>query len=122
MCIRDRDHLLTLLSLIPMAFLLVVGSGLGKVMVKKWEERQQAFSDLSDFAQESYCLLYTSPSQDAAPYVKVGDPVKKGQVLAIVEAMKLMNEIESDFDGTVAEVYVKNGESVEYGMPLFRIV
>ena len=48
------DHLLTLLSLIPMVFLLVVGSGLGKVMVKKWEERQQAFSDLSDFAQESY--------------------------------------------------------------------
>ena len=54
--------------------------------------------------------------------MKVGDPVKKGQVLAIVEAMKLMNEIESDFDGTVAEVYVKNGESVEHGMPLFRIV
>ena len=64
--------------------------------------------------------FYAAPSQDAAPYVKVGDPVKKGQVLAIVEAMKLMNEIESDFDGTVAEVYVKNGESVEYGMPLFR--
>ena len=66
--------------------------------------------------------FYAAPSQDAAPYVKVGDPVKKGQVLAIVEAMKLMNEIESDFDGTVAEVYVKNGENVEYGMPLFRIV
>ena len=66
--------------------------------------------------------FYAAPSQDAAPYVKVGDPVKKGQVLAIVEAMKLMNEIESDFDGTVAEVYVKNGESVEYGMPLFRIM
>lgn len=66
--------------------------------------------------------FYAAPSQDAAPYVKVGDQVKKGQVLAIVEAMKLMNEIESDFDGTVAEVYVKNGESVEYGMPLFRIV
>ena len=66
--------------------------------------------------------FYAAPSQDAAPYVKVGDPVKKGQVLAIVEAMKLMNEIESDFDGTVAEVYVKNGESVESGMPLFRIM
>ena len=66
--------------------------------------------------------FYAAPAQDAAPYVKVGDPVKKGQVLAIVEAMKLMNEIESDFDGTVAEIYVKNGESVEYGMPLFRIV
>ena len=50
----NMDHLLTVFSLIPMAFLLTVGTGLGKVMVKKWEERQQAFSDLSDFAQESY--------------------------------------------------------------------
>ena len=66
--------------------------------------------------------FYAAPSQDAAPYVKMGDPVKTGQVLAIVEAMKLMNEIESDFDGTVVEIYVKNGDSVEYGMPLFRIV
>ena len=66
--------------------------------------------------------FYAAPSQDAAPYVKVGDPVKKGQVLAIVEAMKLMNEIESDFDGKVAEVYVENGQAVEYGQSLFRIV
>ena len=51
----------------------------------------------------------------------VGDSVKKGQTLAIVEAMKLMNEIESDFDGKVEEIYVKNGEAVEYGQPLFRI-
>lgn len=47
---------------------------------------------------------------------------KKGQTLAIVEAMKLMNEIESDFDGKVAELYVENGQAVEYGQPLFRIV
>ncbi len=49
-------------------------------------------------------------------------PGKKGQTLAIVEAMKLMNEIESDFDGKVAEIYVQNGQAVEYGQPLFRIV
>ena len=48
--------------------------------------------------------------------------MKKGQTLAIVEAMKLMNEIESDFDGKVAEIYVENGQAVEYGQPLFRIV
>ena len=66
--------------------------------------------------------FYSSSSPDAESFVKEGDTVKKGQVLGIIEAMKLMNEIESDFDGTVAEVYVKNGESVEYGMPLFRIV
>lgn len=66
--------------------------------------------------------FYSAPSEDAKPFVQVGDRVKKGQILAIVEAMKLMNEIESDFDGEIAEIYVKNGEAVEYGMPLFRIV
>ena len=66
--------------------------------------------------------FYAAPSQDLPPYVQVGDKVKKGQVLAIVEAMKLMNEIESDFDGTVAEICVENGESVEYGKILFRII
>lgn len=65
--------------------------------------------------------FYTAPSEDAEPFVSVGSAVKKGQTMAIVEAMKLMNEIESDFDGTVAEVYVENGQAVEYGQPLFRI-
>lgn len=66
--------------------------------------------------------FYAAPSEDAKPFVAVGDQVKKGQVVAIVEAMKLMNEIESDFDGKVAEILVENGEAVEYGQPLFRIV
>ena len=66
--------------------------------------------------------FYAAPAEDAAPFVSVGDLVKKGQTLAIVEAMKLMNEIESDFDGKVVEVYVENGQAVEYGQPLFRIV
>lgn len=65
--------------------------------------------------------FYAAPSQDLPPYVKAGDKVKKGQVLAIVEAMKLMNEIESDFDGEIAEIYVENGQPVEYGQKLFRI-
>ena len=65
--------------------------------------------------------FYTAPAEDAEPFVKVGDTVKKGQVVAIVEAMKLMNEIESDFDGIVTEILVKNGQAVEYGQPLFRI-
>ncbi len=65
--------------------------------------------------------FYAAPSQDLPPYVQVGDMVKKGQVLAIVEAMKLMNEIESDFDGEIAEIYVENGKPVEYGQKLFRI-
>ena len=66
--------------------------------------------------------FYAAPSEDAEPFVSVGDQVKKGQTLAIVEAMKLMNEIESDFDGKVAEIYAENGQAVEYGQPLFRIV
>ena len=65
--------------------------------------------------------FYAAPSEDAAPYVQVGDAAKKGQVLAIVEAMKLMNEIESEYDGIVEEILVENAQGVEYGQPLFRI-
>lgn len=65
--------------------------------------------------------FYAAPAEDAEPFVKVGDNVKEGQVLAIVEAMKLMNEIESDFTGTVTEILVENGQGVEFGQPLFVI-
>lgn len=65
--------------------------------------------------------FYTAPSEDADPFIDVGDSVKKGQVLAIVEAMKLMNEIESEYDGVVEEVLAENGQAVEYGQPLFRV-
>ena len=65
--------------------------------------------------------FYAAPSEDAPAFVKVGDIVKKGQILAIVEAMKLMNDIESDFDGEIAEILVENGQPVEYGQPLFVI-
>lgn len=66
-------------------------------------------------------VFYTSPTEEGTPFVCVGDSVKKGQTLAIVEAMKLMNEIESDYDGIISEILVENGEAVEYGQPLFRI-
>ncbi|MCD8018142.1 MAG: acetyl-CoA carboxylase biotin carboxyl carrier protein [Clostridiales bacterium] len=65
--------------------------------------------------------FYAAPSEDAPAFVKVGDTVTKGQTVAIVEAMKLMNEIECEYDGVVTEVLVKNEEMVEYGQPLFRI-
>ena len=64
---------------------------------------------------------YEAPAEDAEAFVKVGDHVKKGQTLAIIEAMKLMNEIESEYDGVIKEIMVKNGQPVEYGQPLFRI-
>ena len=64
---------------------------------------------------------YAASSPDSAPFVKVGDKVSKGQVLGIVEAMKLMNEIESEFDGTVKEILVENEQMVEFGQPMFVI-
>jgi len=65
--------------------------------------------------------FYSAPAPDASPYVKVGDHVAAGTVLCIIEAMKLMNEIEAETSGTVREVLVRNEEPVEYGQVLFRI-
>jgi acetyl-CoA carboxylase biotin carboxyl carrier protein len=65
--------------------------------------------------------FYRSPSPDAAAFVEVGAAVRKGQVVCIIEAMKLMNEIESEAEGKVVEVMAKNGEHVEYGQKLFRL-
>ncbi|WP_022798847.1 acetyl-CoA carboxylase biotin carboxyl carrier protein [Thermus islandicus] len=65
--------------------------------------------------------FYRAPAPDAPPYVQEGDRVEKGQVLCIIEAMKLMNEIESEVSGIVRKILVQNGEPVEYGQPLFLI-
>jgi len=65
--------------------------------------------------------FYRAPSPDAQPFVEVGQKVDKGTVLCIVEAMKLMNEIESDSDGVIVKVLVENSQPVEYGEPLFLI-
>lgn len=65
--------------------------------------------------------FYESATPTAKPFVKVGDKVKKGQVLCIIEAMKLMNELESEYDGEIVEICVENEDIVDYGMPLFKI-
>ena len=65
--------------------------------------------------------FYRAPAPGAEPFVREGDQVRKGQVLCIIEAMKVMNEIESDVDGVVEKILVANGEPVEYGQPLFWI-
>ncbi len=65
--------------------------------------------------------FYSAPSPDKPPFVKVGDTVNKGDVVCIIESMKLMNELNSEFSGRVAEIYVNNGDSVEYGQKLIRI-
>ncbi len=65
--------------------------------------------------------FYSKPSPDKEAFVKVGDKVKKGQVVCIIEAMKLMNEIEAELDGEVVEVCLNDGDAVEYGKPLFKL-
>jgi acetyl-CoA carboxylase biotin carboxyl carrier protein len=65
--------------------------------------------------------FYRAPDPASPPFVEIGEEVKKGQTLCIIEAMKLMNEIESDVDGVVAEIYVENGKPVEFGQRLFSI-
>ena len=66
-------------------------------------------------------VFYAAPAENAAPYVAVGDRVKQGDTLCIIEAMKLMNEITAEKDGVIAEVCAGNGQVVEYGTPLYRL-
>jgi len=83
----------------------------------------EAASDADLFILKSPIVgtYYEAPSPGTPPFVKVGDAVKEGQVLCIIEAMKLMNEIEAEVAGVLAKAFVRNGDPVEYGMPLFGI-
>jgi len=65
--------------------------------------------------------FYSAPSPDSAPFVKVGDRIKKGQVIAVLEAMKIMNELEAEFDCEILNVLVSDAQAVEYDMPLFSV-
>jgi len=65
--------------------------------------------------------FYRAPSPDAKPFVQVGDRISRGQTICIIEAMKIMNEIESEYDGVVVDLLVQNSQPVQFGQPLFRI-
>ena len=65
--------------------------------------------------------FYRSASPDSAPFIDIGSTVKKGETLCIIEAMKILNEIESDKEGTISKILIENGQPVEYGQPLFEI-
>lgn len=80
-----------------------------------------AASNLTEIKSPMVGTFYSAPEPGAKPYAAVGDRVSKGQVLCIIEAMKIMNEIESEFDGVVKEVLSSNAQPVEYGQVLFRI-
>ena len=86
------------------------------------EEPAQAQKEGTMVLSPTVGVFYASPSPDARPFVEVGDQVKKGDTLCIIEAMKLMNEIPAEVDGTIAEICVGNGQVVEYNQPLFRII
>lgn len=80
-----------------------------------------ANEDLMEITSPMVGVFYAAPAEDADPYVQVGDRVKKGQTLCIVEAMKLMNEIVAETDGQIVEICARNGQVVDFGCPLFRI-
>ena len=80
-----------------------------------------ANEDLIEISSPMVGVFYAAPAEDADPYVQVGDRVKKGQTLCIVEAMKLMNEIVAETDGQIVEICAQNGQVGDFGCPLFRI-
>lgn len=92
----------------------------GQTSVKESEEEKTAPKG-KEVVSPIVGIFYAAPGPDKAPFVKVGDTVREGQVIGIVEAMKLMNEIESDVSGVITEILVKDGDGVEYGQPLIRV-
>ncbi|EAT59278.1 acetyl-CoA carboxylase biotin carboxyl carrier protein [Chlorobium ferrooxidans] len=81
----------------------------------------EPISGLVDVCSPIVGTYYKSPSPDSPAFIAVNDTIKKGDVLCIIEAMKLMNEIEAEVSGTIVEILVENGQAVEYNQPLFRV-
>ncbi|MGL4850271.1 MAG: acetyl-CoA carboxylase biotin carboxyl carrier protein [Clostridium sp.] len=89
--------------------------------VKVEEKIEEAVTEGTVIKSPMVGTFYSSPSPDSDKFVSLGKKVSKGDVLCIIEAMKLMNEIESDFNGEIVEILVKDGDMIEYGTPLFKI-
>lgn len=93
----------------------------------EYYEEETPMTEIGDLLLENVVkapmvgILYRAPSPEAEPYVEEGDLVKRGDVLGIIEAMKVMNEVKAERDGTVKEIKVEDGQAVEFGMPLFVI-
>lgn len=92
-----------------------------KKVEEKVEQKNEVSEEYKIVKSPMVGTFYSKSSPDAKEYVEVGSKVKKGDILCSVEAMKLMNEIESEFDGEIVEICVKDGEMVDYGKPLFKI-
>ena len=103
----------------PMAF---AGAPSAPAVRVTASEKPAAVSEKGNFITSPIIgTFYSSPSPEKPSFVKVGDTINAGDVVCIIESMKLMNEINSEFSGKVAEIYVNNGDSVEYGQKLMRI-
>ena len=87
----------------------------------KEEVKEEEESNLSIITSPMVGTFYSAASPDTPAFVKVGDIISKGKVICIIEAMKLMNEIESEYNGEIVECLIKDGDMVEYGQPLFKI-
>lgn len=85
-------------------------------------ENMYNFSDVNEIKAPLVGIFYIGASPDAKPFVEIGKKVKKGETLCIIEAMKLLNEINADNDCEIVDICVKNGEIVEYGQTLFKVI
>jgi len=105
-------------ALLPAAVPVAAGANSGTVEVPRLEAAKSKYLEVKSPMVGPY---YSAPEPGARPYLAVGDRISKGQILCIIEAMKIMNEIESEFDGVVKEIVAQNSHPVEYGQVLFRI-
>ena len=126
--VRDGDQTIVIETHSPGAGASVPSSGNAVASGFKHQEVLPPSEDITQEEKKFHVIksplvgtFYRSPSPGAPPFVEVGDMVSQGQVLCIIEALKVMNEIESDVDGRVEKILVENGETVEYGQPLFLI-
>ena len=113
-------HPMHAMSFAPPGGALAGGAGASASMPATAPAAAEA-SDIVDVTSPFVGTFYRSPSPDAPSFVEVGSVVRNGQTLCIIEAMKLMNEIEAECAGTVVEIYAQSGKAVEFGQKLFRI-
>ena len=114
------DHAPVIAGGVPMTAAPMVGAAVSTA-VSVEEAAEEAEDESVLITSPIVGTFYAAPAPDAAPFVKVGDHVKNGQTVCILEAMKLMNEIQSEFDCEIEAVLVSNEQKVEYGQPLFRV-
>jgi len=105
-------------ALLPAAVPVHADASSGAVEVPKLEPAKSKYLEVKSPMVGTY---YSAPEPGSKPYLAVGDRISKGQIVCIIEAMKIMNEIESEFDGVVKEIVAQNSHPVEYGQVLFRI-